>query len=204
MGATDRIKEYLGYKGITKYKFYKKTGFSNKFLDNSSNMGTDRAEIILHHYPDLNPNWLLTGAGSMLKDETIASTGVPLVEPEAVGGFGNATFSINPTDILERYAVPDFHEASFLIRVRGNSMAPRYCQGDMVACKIIRESQFIQWNEIYVIATTEQGILIKRIRESGTKEAFLAVSENPDYAPFEIPVNEITGIALVLGGISLE
>jgi hypothetical protein len=67
MGTTDRMKIYLEYKGISKYSFYKTTGFSNKFLDNSSNMGTDRAEIILRYYPDINPEWFITGSGEMLK-----------------------------------------------------------------------------------------------------------------------------------------
>ena len=70
MGATDRVKQYLEYKGITKYKFYQKTKLSNKFLDNSSNMGTNKAEIILRYYPDINPVWLLTGKGNMLLVES--------------------------------------------------------------------------------------------------------------------------------------
>jgi len=69
MGTSDRIKQYLDYKGISKYAFYKKTGFSNKFLDNSSNMGTDRAEIILRYYDDISPLWLLTGEGNMIKTD---------------------------------------------------------------------------------------------------------------------------------------
>lgn len=67
MGSTERIKEYIDFKGITKYEFCKKLGFSNKFLDNSSNMGTDKACKILHYYTDINPEWLLTGEGEMLK-----------------------------------------------------------------------------------------------------------------------------------------
>ena len=66
MGATERVKQYLSYKGVSKYKFYQKTGFSNKFLDNSSNMGTNKAEIIIRYYPDLNLEWLITGEGQML------------------------------------------------------------------------------------------------------------------------------------------
>lgn len=56
MGSTERIREYLDYKGITKYKFCNDLGFSNKFLDNSSNMGTDKACKILHYYPEINSN----------------------------------------------------------------------------------------------------------------------------------------------------
>lgn len=67
MGTTDRVKQFIDYKGISKYKFCQQLGFSNKFLDNSSNMGTDKAGKILRHYPDLNPEWLLTGEGEMLK-----------------------------------------------------------------------------------------------------------------------------------------
>lgn len=67
MGSTERIKEYLDFKGVTKYEFCKKLGFSNKFLDNSSNMGTDKACKIIHYYTDINPEWLLTGEGEMLK-----------------------------------------------------------------------------------------------------------------------------------------
>lgn len=67
MGSTERIKEYIDFKGITKYEFCKKLGFSNKFLDNSSNMGTDKACKIIHYYTDINPEWLLTGEGDMLK-----------------------------------------------------------------------------------------------------------------------------------------
>lgn len=67
MGATERVVKYLDFKGISKYKFCKDLGFSNKFLDNSSNMGTDKACKILHYYPEINAEWLLTGKGDMLK-----------------------------------------------------------------------------------------------------------------------------------------
>lgn len=71
MGATERVVQFIEYKGITKYKFCKDLGFSNKFLDNSSNMGTDKACKILQYFPDLSPEWLITGNGDMLKSETI-------------------------------------------------------------------------------------------------------------------------------------
>ena len=104
MGTTERVKLYLENKGISKYIFYKITGFSNKFLDNSSNMGTDRAEIILRYYPDINPEWLLTGEGSMLKppglmtDEEIA-----VQDKEEAAGKWNAGTPV-PNHIFESEA----------------------------------------------------------------------------------------------------
>ena len=35
----------------------------------------------------------------------------------------------------DRYVVPMFKEAEFLITVKGSSMIPKYNSGDIVACK---------------------------------------------------------------------
>lgn len=77
MGATDRVRQYIDFKGITKYRFCRDLEFSNKFLDNSSNMGTDKACKILRHYPDMNPEWLITGDGDMLRTSTPARSESP-------------------------------------------------------------------------------------------------------------------------------
>lgn len=67
MGITARILKYLEYKSISKYRFYKELGFGNGFLDKDSNIGSDKCEKIITHFPDLSVEWLLTGKGSMLK-----------------------------------------------------------------------------------------------------------------------------------------
>ena len=111
---------------------------------------------------------------------------------------------IKESDIQDRYLIPDFNNIDFMIRVKGESMYPKYSSGDIVACRTIKESSFLQWNKVHVIATREQGILIKRINPNEEKNSITAVSENKDYASFTIPKNEITGIALVIGVIRLE
>ena len=63
----DRITDYLKVKGISKYKFYQKTQLSNGFLDKGGSMTTDNCEKICYEFPDLNPEWLLTGKGGMIK-----------------------------------------------------------------------------------------------------------------------------------------
>ena len=129
---------------------------------------------------------------------------IPLVGVEALGGMGNITFRIEEKDIQDEYVVPDFNHISFMLRVKGGSMYPKYSSGDVIACRIIKESKFIQWGKVYVIATKEQGILVKRLKKSDAKNHIVAVSDNPAYDPFEIPMNEIDGIALVVGVIRLE
>ena len=83
-------------------------------------------------------------------------------------------------------------------------MYPKYNSGDVIACAIINERTFIQWNKPHVIVTKEQGIFVKRILEGKKKSTLGLKSDNKDYPLFEVPTDEITGIALVIGVIRLE
>ena len=68
----ERIKKYIDYKGINISKFEKSIGMSNatfsKSLRNNGAIGTDKLEKILKIYEDLNPEWVVTGKGSMIKE----------------------------------------------------------------------------------------------------------------------------------------
>lgn len=215
MGATRRIRQYLEYKGISRYRFAKDLGFSNKFLDNSENMGTDNACKILHHYDDINPGWLLTGNGKMLIENNSdilyeptatyqSNKGIPLYDTIAAAGYGTFEDMISREKVIGKFVVPTFSAAQWMIYVRGSSMYPKYSSGDIIACKEIKDSGFIQWNKVYVIATREQGLLVKRLMPSDNDSCIKAISDNKDYPPFDIPKDEIHGIALVLGVIRLE
>lgn len=131
---------------------------------------------------------------------------IPLVTQKAAAGFGNGDFSIEESDVKEYYVIPKFKycHVDFMIEVSGLSMYPHFNPGDVIACSILRNSQFLQWNKCHVIATREQGILVKRLMPGEDKKHLRAISDNKEYPPFEIPVNEITGIAVVVGHVGLE
>ena len=69
MGTVQRIQQFIENKGISKYRFYQESGLSNGALDKGENIGSDKCEKILYAFPELNPEWLLTGRGSMLKND---------------------------------------------------------------------------------------------------------------------------------------
>jgi len=156
----------------------------------------------------INREWLFSGNGEMFKSNAanwIAGVPLaPLVSQEAAAGFGSENFSIEVKDIQAQYLVPDFHGIDFMIRVKGNSMYPKYSSGDVVACRVLKDSKFIEWNKPHLIATTEHGLIVKRLRKGDDKDSLKAVSDNKDYEPFDIPVNEIDGIAIIVGVIRLE
>lgn len=131
---------------------------------------------------------------------------IPLVSEKAVGGFASEHFSIKEKDVLDYYVIPKFQSmgVDFMIEVIGDSMIPRLYPGDVIACSVIHNSRFIQWNKPHLIATREQGLIVKRIRKSEDKNCLLAVSDNKEYDPFDIPKDEIMGIARIVGVLHLE
>lgn len=165
---------------------------------------------------DININWLLTGEGNMLrtesgKEENIPVAhpsdspmeGIPLIPISAMAGAFTGEHTVLEYE-CERFVVPTFKGAEFLISVKGSSMYPKYNSGDIVACKRLpMDELFFQWNKVYVL-DTDQGPLIKRVKPGSDKEHVLIVSDNERYEPFELPLNRIYHVALVIGVIRLE
>lgn len=91
MTDKQKILEYLKYKGISKNKFYIKTGLSVGFLDSGKSLGVDKLREILDIYHDLNPAWFVPGDGPMLKsDNKLSDKGQ------------QDTQSINIADLIKR------------------------------------------------------------------------------------------------------
>lgn len=132
--------------------------------------------------------------------------GIPLVSVKAVGGFAGKDFLISENDIEAYYVIPKFRNLNvdFMIEVIGDSMMPRLFPGDIIACSVINNPRFIQWNKPHLIVSRDQGLIVKRLRRSPDNECLLAISDNPDYDPFEIPKSDIAGIARVVGVIHAE
>ena len=202
-----------------------------KFLTSNSSLKSDTLNMIMENFPQLSIEWLLSGEGDMLKQHTphkeqtksreeaemiptISTCNnthdnaplIPLVTQNAVAGFGNQNFAIQDADVKEYYVVPKFryHQVDFMIEISGSSMYPKYNSGDVVACTILHDGSFIQWNKCHIVATREQGILCKRLMPGSSDDCLKMVSDNDNYPPFEVPKDEITGIALVVGVIRLE
>lgn len=120
--------------------------------------------------PELNAQWLLTGEGSMLNREksqveaAVPAThaySLPLIPWDAFAGNGGPVYE--DEGVEDHYTVTEFRNSDFLIRVKGDSMTPKFNGGDLIACKVIKETYFFQWGRVYVIYTESQGIIIKRV-----------------------------------------
>lgn len=65
----DRIREVIKYKGISARSFYQRIGVANGFLDKAKDVGSEKLARIASEFPEIDPVWLLTGSGSMLKTD---------------------------------------------------------------------------------------------------------------------------------------
>lgn len=88
-----RILQYLEYKGISKPQFYTDVDIKRGLLD-SDKMNATVTDVIIAKilvaYTDVDPLWLLTGNGSMLRDSKNS-------EESKLGGTPNAT-PISPAE----------------------------------------------------------------------------------------------------------
>lgn len=199
------------YDNGNKSQFAKRLGVSAQGVSTWLSRGTLDIELIYSKCENLNSQWLLTGRGDMLADPAEPAhsapenspEGIPLIPLSAMAGAFTGETSVMDYE-CERYVIPAFKGADFLIQVKGDSMRPTYYSGDLVACRRVPMADlFFQWNKVYVI-DTNQGALVKRIKPGSDRKRLQIVSDNEKYDPFELPISSIHAVALVIGVIRLE
>lgn len=73
----ERLLLFLKHKGLKNAVFEKMMGLSNGYINSMrKGLGYDKLEQISISFPELNIGWLLTGEGSMLKDENSNSRSI--------------------------------------------------------------------------------------------------------------------------------
>lgn len=195
------------------------TSMMTEIVKGRSNAGVATIQKTVKHFKLINLEWLMTGHGKMTElkmqampilnpdeEQAIKLSGIPLIEINAIAGNGSGfDFLVNLNEVEDRYVIPLFENkgVDFLTRVRGDSMYPKYNNSDIVACKFVTDRIFIQWGKVYVIDTISQGLLIKRLFEKDEKY-IICRSENKSYPDFNVPLEDVRSMSLVIGSVSLE
>lgn len=169
---------------------------------------SDFSRKIKSLFPKLNVSWLEEGKGDMIENtgqkQMAAKCSLPLIPVDAVAGFHPGGDDGAALAGCPLYSVPDFAVAGadFLIRVSGDSMAPRLSQGDILACRRLGSPSWIQWGKVYVL-DTEQGALVKRLFPAEDDDKVRCHSDNSSaYPDFEMPKSGIRSMSVVVGMIS--
>lgn len=218
-----RIQEIASNEGITIGAMERTIGASKGVLSRAINNGTDIQakwlSIIVKNYPRYSTGWLLTGAGSMLKDDlkgiqtadeanpsTLPTTsmnpsvGTPYYDVDFIGGFDevfNSQVNIPATNIVIR----GFEKASLWCNVTGHSMEPKINHGDIIALRQCTLND-IQYGEIYaVVLDTIRTIKILRRSPDPGKLRFIPINTE-DYDEQKFDKSRIVNVFEVIGSIS--
>lgn len=178
----DRIRQIIDYKNVSVRQFCIEVGIANGFLDKVKDVGSEKLLKILNTYPEISPEWLLTGRGAMLKEEEkkeisekerkfqelkkLVETGelvkpkkniIPFYEDVATIGGTDTTADLSPVSAPTSYIdAGDWfrQEVTAAIRHYGDSMV-EYPNGCILALKKITNHRNIVWGRNYVVETDE-------------------------------------------------
>lgn len=208
MGTLERIKLFIDYKGLNIKKFEESVGFSNgsfaSQLKNNRTIGVDKLENILNVFKEINPDWLLTGKGAMLREEIVPvknyeRRGCPYFNVDFRAGFD--ILVNNQTSIPEYFIdfLPYNTEGALWCNATGESMKPEINNGDYILIKeVYNWLDYIDFNDIYGIVTSNGFRTIKRIAKGASKDSYTLIPTNPDYDKQEIKKSLILHVFRVL------
>lgn len=205
----DRVIQILETKRIAKENFYKKIGVTSANFRGSAKktpLNSNTIENILTEIPDVNPDWLITGQGSMLREENkIAdlisydpSVGVPYYDIDFTAGF-DAIFNNQTLLPAHNIVFKPFEEAQLWCNVTGDSMADRINSGDIIALKEI-SLESILYGEIYAVVLDDVRT-VKILRKSSNPNRLRFIPINKEYDEQEFEKCRIQRVYAVLGSI---
>ena len=219
--VVSRIKELMSYYSMNSLTLSKKLGYkssekiSRLFRDGGAKPSYDIVYDISNKF-EINTDWLITGRGSMLKEETVPSMGskepesavcadlvhIPIVDLSVAAGSGY----INPNYVeeIDSIALPvtmlKNGKQYLCVRVKGHSMLPSILDGGYLVVRMLDRSEWgsIQDNYVYVISDVEGKAYVKRLKNRLKQHGFIVcMSDNADklnYPNFNIEEGEINSV----------
>lgn len=142
--------------------------------------------------------------------EAANTCGVTQIEPDTLpilpigaraGTIQDWSDAIHDYD-CERIVSP-IRGASLAAQVTGDSMSPEYPSGSQIIVKKIDEEAFVQWGEVYLL-DTDNGPILKQVRQTERDDVVECVSLNPAYQPFRVACKYIRGWYRVLMCLALK
>lgn len=184
-----------------------KTGISKKMAANLCGL-----------YPDVNATWLLTGEGSMLKNEdarlVVSSSVSRIPENKLVPLYDFQTardlMSGRVPTAMDYIYIPNISDCDGALYVRTNSMSPRIQTGDVVLFKMLHSKtgsytiNSFRWGDVYLILFCMNGdssVVLKHIQKSDDDTLVKLANFDKKVDSYEIPIDSIKSLALVKGGV---
>lgn len=213
----NEIKKHLNFKSDSDFANY--LGIKPQVLSNWRSRNTFDTDLIYTKCLEfINAEWLLTGKGSMLKNEArpveiIAPVKVegkslmpkvvvvddadndriPLVPVKAQAGYLSGYGDPEYIEKLPTYSVPSLRNGTYrMFQVGGHSMYPTLQNNSYVVGEFVENWEQMSDNRVYVVVTSTEGIIVKRvINRLREYESLYCKSDNRDYPHISVNVQDI-------------
>lgn len=216
------ISLYLAKKGVSDYEYYKQSGTTRGILGQNNGISEENIARFLVYAPDVNHEWLLTGKGNMLKNDTPVVdkkeekaytslvnpktkevlrdiSSFPLYSIDASAGL-NKLF-IGDSELLGQISIPNAPRCDGAVYVIGDSMYPLLKSGDIIAYRQVHNLDSIIYGEIYLIQLENDGdisIVVKYVKRSEKGDDYIKlVSYNKEHDPKDVPLSWVRAVARV-------
>ena len=210
-----RLRAFIGANFKSKKEFADSIGLSPsnlfKYLNDGGSVLSSPAFQKKLNELGLNVLWYLNGEGDMDASKPSLpnvneNRGVPFYPMDVTGSIVRSF-----DDIQEQ---PQFYvdfkplnDCTAFFPVCGESMDPKYCNGDIVAVKQIKNHSVLSWGETYLVITDEEYDClrtIKNIHPHQDKDKIVLRAVNPEYAgDMELKKEHIVNLFLVKGKLRL-
>jgi phage repressor protein C with HTH and peptisase S24 domain len=220
------ILKFIDFKGITAYKFYQETGITRGILSQNNGMSEENTTKFLAHYPEVDPEWLLTSKGEMLKnkldvvnepsevyrlktDVNIKDQSVPLYNLEASAGIVTLFSDSKESTPIDFIKIPGLPKCDGAVYVTGDSMYPLLKSGDIVMYKQMQNCiEDIYWGQMYLISIDQGGdemVMVKYIQKSEKGEGYIKlVSQNSHHQDKDLQLKKVRALALIKASIRIN
>lgn len=204
------------FEGGNKAQFAKRLGVTPQAISTWLSRSTFDKELIFAKCEFISPEWLLTGEGSMLREEGNVHKevveypavnqnfrGAPYFNVDFIGGFDWVeNDQTHKPDFYINYP-PYNKEGVVWVNLTGHSMEPEISNGDIIALRLMETPiEHLPSGEIYAIIT-EDYRTVKRIRLSERPGFVWLIPSNKseEFQKQEIPISIIRKVYAVLGSI---
>ncbi len=168
-----------------------------------------RNKNVLVQKLNVSPEWLDTGMGRMTTDDPDEDVFLPRTGGESplqcVPLFSGSLSSKTSDQI--RIQIPNLSRCDGAIRVIGDSMAPLLKSGDIVLYKQLKDIGDLFWGDMYLLSLDidgEEYVTVKYIQKSARAGYIRLVSQNPNHADKEIPLERLRVVAQIKASVRLN